>query len=287
MNLPRAYQTCQHITRRNAKNFYYASLTLPKSKRQSIYSVYAFCRLCDDAVDEPASLREKLSQLETIRDDLNSALRGVPQGPIFTALSDTIQRYSIPHDYITKVINGVEVDLTQKRFKDFESLKQYCFGVASVVGLICARIFGYTDPLAEKYAIDLGLAMQLTNILRDIKEDFEQRDRVYIPLDEMERFGYSEQDLKNRVTNPAFYGLISFQIERARKYFDVGFQLLPLIPVRSRACPAILGAIYKRILDKIETRRFNLFEGRLRLSTREKMFIVTVTWIRSLFPRRL
>ena len=281
-----AYQECQRVARREAKNFYYAFITLPKSKRQAIYAAYALCRLCDDATDEPISLDEKLARLRDTEEKLSLGLAGQPVGPVFTAVADAARNFNIPHHYFEAVIRGVEVDLTQKRFQDFEALRQYCYGVASVVGLICLEVFRYNDPKAREYAVELGLAMQLTNIIRDIKEDME-RDRIYIPLEEMARFGYSETDIENCVTNQAFYNLMQFQVQRARHYFKSGLRLLPLLSLRSRACPAILGALYTRILDRIESNNFNVFEGRISLSRREKLLLAVKTWLKSMLPYAL
>jgi phytoene synthase len=155
--------------------------------------------------------------------------------------------------------------------------------VASVVGLICLQIFGYEDDDAKEYAVDLGLAMQLTNIIRDIREDFDMG-RVYLPQDEMARFGYSEEDLKNGVRNEAFLELMRFQSQRAREYFERGFKLLPYLSRRSRACPAVLGALYSKVLDRIEASDYDVLESRVSLSKAEKISITAKTWLGSMLP---
>ena len=187
-------------------------------------------------------------------------------------------RYDIPEEYFEDVIRGVEADLTKASYKDFEELRGYCYQVASVVGLICLQIFGYQDAKAKDYAIDLGLAMQLTNILRDVREDLEMG-RVYLPHDELSRFGYSEAELRDYDINDAFVALMRFQAERARHYFDSGFQLLPYLSPRSRSCPAVLGRIYSKVLQRIEASGYDVFRERISLSKGEKLRVTAQTWL--------
>ena len=281
-----AYQQCRRITRRAAKNFYYAFITLPPRKRKAVYATYAFCRLCDDASDEEIPTEEKLRLLAELREKLSMAYGGHPSGPVFTALAHASSAFEIPEEYLQEVVSGVEMDLTRSRYRNFEELRTYCYRVASVVGLICIQIFGYSDPRAKEHAIDLGLAMQLTNILRDIKEDL-GRDRVYLPLDELSHFGCSVEQLEAGVSNQAFQELMRFQATRAREYFESGFKLLPFLSPRSRACPAVLGQLYSHILDRIESNDFNVFDGRLSLSRSEKCLVTARTWMRSLLPMSL
>ena len=278
-----AYRHCRLITKRAATNFYYAFITLPPRKRKAIYAAYAFCRLCDDAADGGSDIDQKLRLLSDLREQLSMAYSRQPDGPVFTALSDAADVFQIPEEDFQQVVAGVETDLTKTRYRDFEELRTYCYQVASVVGLICIQIFGYSHVKAKEYAVDLGLAMQLTNILRDVKEDAD-RDRVYIPLDDIEAFGYSEEELKAGVNNESFRKLMDFQAQRARRYFDSGFNLLPLLPARTRACPAVLGQIYSHLLGRIEARDFNVFHGRVNLSKREKYLVTAQTWIKSLLP---
>ena len=280
-----AYEHCRRVTRQEARNFFYAFLTLPAAKRRAIYAVYAFCRLCDDAVDEVASIEDKQAALKSLSERLDTAYEADAEGPVFTALIHAAITYHIPRDYFREVIRGVEMDLETNRYQTFEDLRQYCYRVASVVGLICLEIFGYRHPNARWYAIDLGLAMQLTNILRDIQEDL-ARDRIYIPQDELLRFGYTEEDLRNQVRNDAQQRLITFQVQRAQSLFQSGARLLPYLSNRSRACPAVLAAIYTRILRRIQANDYNVFDGRISLSSREKLLVMTMTWLKSLLPLR-
>ena len=225
----------------------------------------------------------KLKALAELKANLNSIYSGDASSPVYVALADVAQTYDIPQHYFQEVILGVESDLVKERFHSFEELKEYCYRVASVVGLICLQIFGYEDDDAKEYAVDLGLAMQLTNIIRDVREDLDMG-RVYLPQDELARFGYTEEDLKNRVRYQAFFELMQFQSKRAREYFDRGFKLLPYLSRRSRACPAVLGALYSRVLDRIEASEYDILESRVSLSKAEKIAITAKTWFGSMLP---
>ena len=229
-----AYEECRLITRRAAKNFYYAFITLPPAKRKAIYAAYALCRLSDDAADEEVPTVEKLRLLEEVRGNLSMGYSGRPVDQVYVAVAHAASTFDIPEEYFQEVVSGVATDLTKSRYQDFEELRAYCYQVASVVGLICIQIFGYSNVRAKQYAIDLGLAMQLTNILRDVKEDLD-RDRVYLPLDEISRFDYSVAELRDGVINQPYRRLMKFQAQRAREYFDSGFKLLPFLsPVPGR-----------------------------------------------------
>jgi phytoene synthase len=284
-SLELAYEECRLVTRREAKNFYYAFLTFPAAQRRAIYVAYAFCRYCDDSVDAQRTIGEKLRLLSDLRQKLDLMYQGGADGPIFVALADVAERYDIPQEYFQGVLSGVESDLTKHRFENFEELRGYCYQVASVVGLICLQIFGYQDPRAKGHAIDLGLAMQLTNIARDVREDLEL-DRIYIPTAEIEQFGYSEAELRAGVVNEPFLNLMRFQTQRARGYFQSGFQLLPYLSPRSRACPAVLGQLYSRVLDRIESADYDVLHYRINLSKIEKLRIMIQTWSASMLPRR-
>ena len=280
-----AYADCRNITRREAKNFYYAVVTLPPDKRKAIYAAYAFCRHCDDAVDDGDSPEDKLSALAELQSNLDEAYLGRPGTPEFLALSDTADRYAIPQEYFSEIIRGVESDLVKTRYQNFDELREYCYRVASVVGLVCLQIFQYppqNGAAAREYAVDLGLAMQLTNIIRDVREDWSMG-RVYLPQDEMTRFGYTEEQLAAGVHNDAFVELLRFQGQRAREYFRSGFRLLPFLSRRSRACPAALGAIYSRVLDRIEASGYDVLgERRIALSGGEKARIAARAWVASM-----
>ena len=277
------YRESREITRREAKNFYYAFLTLPQERRRAIYVAYAFCRYCDDAVDTAESVDQKMATLESLHASLNDAYTGRTSDPLFLALADVADRHDIPEEYFKQVIHGVESDLTKVRYQDFEELRSYCYQVASVVGLICLQIFGYKDDSAREHAIDLGLAMQLTNIARDIQEDL-GLGRIYLPQDEIARFGYSEEALEAGIVNESFIDLMRFQAQRARGYFDSGFKLLPYLSPRSRACPAVMGQLYSKVLQRIEEAKFDVFQHRISLSKSEKLRVTAQTWFTSMLP---
>ncbi len=286
INLDAAYAECREITRRQARNFYYAFVLLPPRQRMAFYVAYAFCRYCDDAVDSEAPVEEKLQRLAELRDMLDRCYRGQSDEPVFLALSQVARQCNIPQEYFGDILSGMETDLVKTRYPNFEELRQYCYQVASAVGLICVYIVGATGEQAKTHAIDLGLAMQLTNIARDVKEDLEFG-RIYLPQDELARFGYSEEDLLSGRFNGAFQDLMQFQTQRARDYFQSGFQLLPYLTPRARACASVLGRIYSKLLDRIESSDYDVFNHRVSLSTPEKLGIMAHSWAGSMWPRRL
>ena len=278
-----AYEHCRQITRTQARNFYYGFLTLPPAKRRAIYAVYAFCRQCDDAADEATDPSEQLRRVQAQRRRLQNTLGGRPEGPVHLALADAVESFAITTEYLEEVVNGVEMDAVTSRYRTFQDLERYCYRVACCVGLICIEIFGCRDERAKRYAIDLGLAMQLTNILRDVAEDA-GRGRIYIPGEDLDRFEYSEAEIMAGAVNDSFRALMRFQVERARAYFDDARHLLPLLPALSRACPAMLHAIYSRVLDRIEDRNYDIYRGRVGLGTAEKILLVARVWPRVLVP---
>ncbi len=275
-----AYEACAQITREASTNFYYAFLTLPEEKRRAIYATYAFCRLCDDIVDEPDREGDPAAELADVRVRLGNAYEGNESGAIWTALADAQKRFGIGHSNYAAVIEGCEMDLTQTRYETFDDLIEYCKRVASAVGLVCIEVCGYEDDSAVDHAIDLGIAMQLTNVVRDVAEDA-RNGRIYLPLEELERFGYSEQDLLAGVVNDNFRSLIKFQVDRARQYFERGNNLFPLLDRRSRACPQAMAEVYMGILDKIENADYDVMSARVSLSKREKLMLAGKLWLRS------
>lgn len=289
--LARAYDHCQQVAKEHAKNFYYAFRTLPLHKRHAIYAVYAVCRLWDDIADDDAPLPEKRRMFSETRRTLASTLsysvddatgsdpRPPPQ-PEFIALADATSVFGIPLEYYDQILQGVESDLVKDRFADFAELREYCYKVASVVGLICIEVFGYDDPRAEGYAVDMGIALQLTNILRDLDEDA-GRDRIYLPQDEMARFGYTEEDLKDGVVNDQFTSLMQFQVDRARSYYERSRPLFDMVELESRTCLRVLHEAYAAILDRIEQSGFDVYSQRIGLSTSEKLLITARLWIGS------
>jgi phytoene synthase len=282
--LKTAYAYCREVTRREARNFYFAFITLPTLRRTAIYVVYAFARLCDDIADSEQLPNQKVKLLKQTHKNLADAFEGHPEGPIFSALVDVAHKYQIPQEYFDALISGVEMDITKTRYANFEELKHYCYGVSTTVGLICAEILGYKDPMAREYAVDLSLAMQLTNILRDLKEDA-AKNRIYLPQDELRHFGYSEVDLRQEVINQQYLELMEFQTQRIREYYLRASKLLPLVPLRSRTCVAILHGFYSKLLDHIQSQNFDVFRETIRLSKREKLFLTWKLWITSFIPQ--
>lgn len=280
-----AYAHCAQVAKREAKNFYYGFLLLPPHQRRAIYAAYAFARLCDDIVDEDGpDDQEKAARLAALRNDLRRCLDGNPEGPVFAALHDAVRTFAIPHDYLFQLVDGVEMDLLSRRYRTFAELERYCYLVASVVGLICIQVFGYSGgEEARRRAVDLGIALQLTNILRDVREDL-ARDRIYIPQEEMDAFGYSEEALCRGDAGPSFYRLMAFQVERAREYYRSGLRLLPLLPRRPRACVGAMAGIYLRILERIAREPEIVLRERVSLGTGAKLALAGRELVRSVVP---
>ncbi len=283
IHLEDAYDYCEQITRNEARNFYYAFITLPMRKKRAIYTAYAFCRRCDDAVDNSESTTEKKRLLDEIENNLKSGINLdkliLENNPIILATCAIIKEFNIPQQYFFDVIQGVRMDIEFTTFNSFDEVKEYCYKVASVIGLICIKIFGYSNPKAIDYAIDFGLAMQLTNILRDILDDLNEN-RCYLAYEEMDKFNYSINHLRESLYNDDFIQMMKFEVDRAKRYFESGSRLLPLVNTDSRICLVILSKIYSKILKKIERSNYNIFQTNYRLNTFEKLSIMGFTWLR-------
>lgn len=272
MTIAEAYQTCREIARREAKNFYYAFIALPAHKRDAICAVYAFMRHADDlSDDESISVEQRRRNLEAWLDRWHSASQGeATDDPVFVALADAQRRFAIPYGLLDSLVEGTAMDLTRTyapgeydTYATFEDLYRYCYLVASVVGLVCIRIFGYSDRRAEKLAEETGIAFQLTNILRDVKEDVERK-RVYLPLDNLRRYGVSVAELA-ALPAPLKENqreLLALIAARAEAYYRSGYDLLPLIDVDSRPALWVLISIYHRLLKGIEEARYEVFVRR-------------------------
>lgn len=285
LQLQAAYSVCRHIARSAAKNFYYGFLVLPKDKRNAISAVYAFMRRADDISDDPSvppqQRREKLDQWV-------SALRRVAAGertddPVLFALADSQKRYSIPLDLLEKLVQGTAMDVPcgragpggspQLQYDTFDQLYDYCYHVASVVGLICIRIFGYRDPRAEKLAEQTGVAFQLTNIIRDVQEDA-RLGRVYLPREDFLRFGLDAHALTNGSAPNALRPVLEFEALRAREFYRAAEDLLPLIDEDGQPALWTLVEIYRRLLERIIARNYDVFSGKVKLSTAEKLAVL-------------
>lgn len=280
-----AYEACSTITRQEARNFYFAFITLPRAKRRAIYAIYAFCREADDIADGDADLVEKIDAFTRLRKRLTAVIEGKPQTLTDLALSDAIVRFSVDPDHLVQVINGVEMDLTVLRYETFTDLHLYCHLVASAVGLSVLPILAHRRGWrltreVENLGEALGLGLQLANIVRDVAEDIE-RNRIYIPLEDLERFAVTEKMLRTGETNEEVRALLAFEIERARSYIREGEKLIDHLPRHARGCPMLLAAIYSRILDRIETKGYDVFSARVSLSTKEKLILTFRTWVRA------
>jgi phytoene synthase len=282
-----AYAACRAIARTKAKNFYYAFVALPASKRNAICAVYAFMRQADDlSDDESRSIAERRIALDAWVGDWHQALAGNPTNdPVFVALLDAQRRFGIPPQLLDQLIEGTATDLEPSSvnagrfaaYATFADLYRYCYLVASVVGLVCIRIFGYLDPRAEKLAEETGIAFQLTNILRDVREDA-QRGRLYLPLEDLERCGVSASSMtaisSGQQLTPEQRQVLAIQAERAGEFYKSADALLPLISPDSRAALWVLVTIYHRLLRHIEQRNFDVFSARIGVPAYEKLTIL-------------
>jgi len=271
-SLDSSYEYCCKIARTRAKNFYYSFVLLSKEQKNAMCAIYAFMRYCDDLSDEPGAAA---APIERWREDLTNALAGqtTSPGPLWPAFQDAVSRYRIPHAYFYEMIDGVLSDLEPRRIQTFDELYRYCYQVASVVGLTIIHIFGFDDPEALPLAEKCGIAFQLTNILRDVREDAE-RGRIYIPQEDLARFGAASEDLREGRESESFARMMSFEAARARRYYDESRPLLNLVHKRSRSSLWALITIYSRLLDRIRQSNYDVLRRRIRLSTFEKSFIV-------------
>jgi phytoene synthase len=268
------------LTKASGSNFYYAFLFLPKPKREAIYAVYAFCRLSDDLVDDAKAGGDVAAALTRWREELDVCFRDGVGSPVIVAAGQAARRFGIPKLLFEELLDGMEMDLTRTRYATFGELYSYCYRVASVVGLICIEIFGYQNPRTKEYAERLGVAFQLTNILRDLTVDG-RRGRIYLPQDELKRFGYSEDELLAGIYNDAFVELMRFQVGRARDYFRSAVAALPDEDRRSLLAAEIMRAIYYRLLLKIERQGYNVFTRDIAVPRARKLLLAGGLWLRS------
>ncbi|HWY58988.1 MAG TPA: phytoene/squalene synthase family protein [Terriglobales bacterium] len=293
-----AYSVCRSITRSAAKNFYYAFLVLPRAKRQALCAVYAFMRRCDDiADDESFSQYDRRQKLAGWLDAFHRAQSGEPTDePVLLALTDAQRRYNIRIGLLDQLAYGTAMDVEggppdasgspaphelSVRYRTFDDLYQYCYRVASVVGLVCIHVFGYRDPAAEPLAERLGLAFQLTNIIRDVKEDASM-DRIYLPQEDLDKFGISLSSLRAASDPAIFRPLLAMEADRAREYYRAGAELLPLVEEDSQPALWVLMTIYQRLLDKIALRQYDVFSDKVSLSVREKLGILAKGFLKRL-----
>jgi phytoene synthase len=279
-SLARSYRYCEDVARREAGNFYPAFLLLPAPRRRAMCALYTFMRIADDLSDEQAPLHLKRQLLADWRGGLHDALAGRYRHPAYVALHDTVTEYRIPVKYLSAVIDGVEMDLEPIVYRTFAELRNYCHHVASVVGLACIHIWGFRGADAERYAEDAGIAFQLTNILRDLGEDA-GRGRVYLPLEDIERFGYSHERLQQGVCDASFQALMRFEVQRAHDFYRSGWCLVPRLSSAGRAVYLMMAHTYRGLLFEIEKRNYDVFRSRVRVPRWKKlMFALTALPVR-------
>ena len=292
--LDMAYSVCRHIARSAARNFYYGFVVLPRPKRNALSAVYAFMRRCDDIADDNAlSFHDRRNKLAEWLDAVHRAFAGQPTDePVLLALTDAQRRYQIPVGLLDQLAYGTAADVEQEpvpgemtaalstRYRTFEELRQYCYGVASVVGLVCIRIFGYRDPAAEPLAERCGVAFQLTNIIRDVKEDAAMG-RIYFPEEDLAQFGLAAADF---VTPDVarLRPLLAMEADRARELYGSGEELVHMVNEDSQPALWVLITIYRRLLEKIASRQYDVFSERVRLSAQEKLTILAKGFLKRL-----
>ena len=286
LTLSNAYRYCRQIARHHAKTFYLATLFLSKKQRNPIYAMYALLRTVDDLVD---LAEDKLTNGNLTREELGTMMTAWKtrlhecyngnhnDDPIMMAWQDTLKQYHIPIDLPLDLMDGVAMDIDFKPFETFDELYVYCYKVASVVGLMCSEIFGYSDKKALDHAIELGIAMQLTNILRDIGEDVD-RGRIYLPLEDLRRFRYSQEEFMRKEMNENFVKLIEFQIARARSYYASSEQGIPMLEKNSRLAVMVSSVNYCNILKAIEENNYDVFSQRAYRSLYQKIQTIPRIW---------
>jgi phytoene synthase len=272
------HQYCQQKAAASGSSFYYSFLFLPPERRRAITALYAFCREVDDVVDECTDAAVARAKLAWWRNEIAAACRGGAQHPVARALAEVAPRYNLPEARLGEIIDGMQMDLDYNRYPDFDTLKQYCHRVAGVVGLLSAEIFGYSDRRTLDYAANLGLAFQLTNIVRDVGEDA-RRNRIYLPLDELARHGVAESDILQARETDNFRRLMAFQIERAQGYYRTAFDHLPAEDRRPQRAGIIMAAIYQTLLEEIRRDGCHVLAQRTSLTPVRKLWIAWKTWL--------
>ena len=265
---------CADKAAQSGSSFYYSFRLLAPDRRRAITALYAFCREVDDVVDEVCDPNVARAKLAWWRDEVERIYDGTPQHPVAIALRDAVQRYRLPKDHLLRVIDGMQMDLEQARYATFADLEDYCDHVAGVVGLMSAEIFGYEDARTRDYARKLGVAFQLTNIIRDVGEDA-RRGRIYLPQEDLDRFGVAATDVLRAHASPAFVELMRFEADRARGWYDDAIAALPARDRRSQRPGLAMAAIYRTLLDEIARDGFEVLDRRIALTPLRKLWIAT------------
>ena len=267
-------------TKKSKSNFYYSFLFLPKKKREALFAVYAFCRYSDDLVDETSSPEEARIKIAEWRKEIDACYEGQPSHPIMLALKDVIQDFPIPKTYLHELVDGMEMDLEKKRYATFDELSEYCYYAASVVGLICIEIFGYRSADTKEYAILLGKALQVTNILRDVGEDAD-KGRIYLPSEDYQQFHLTEEDILQKKYTPAFASLMRFEANRADELYQRAISFYDKKDQPMLFPAEIMRKIYYRILTLIIAKNFDVFHERVRVPNQLKIMIALQEWLSS------
>lgn len=270
---------CQEKAAKSGSSFYYSFLFLPPERRKAITALYAFCREVDDIADECTDIVVATTKLAWWEAEIKRAFDGSPQHPVSQALQPAIKAYDLPQELFIEIIDGMRMDLGEVRYADLKSLQLYCYRVASVVGQLSASIFGYSDRQTLKYANDLGMAFQLTNIIRDVGEDA-RRDRIYLPQDEMRQYGVTENDILQGKQTEQFASLMAFQAQRAQQYYESAFAALPKADRKNQLTGLIMAAIYRSLLDEISRDNYQVLNQRISLTPIRKLWLAIKTWLR-------
>lgn len=272
-------QYCADKCRQSSSSFTLSFRFLPHAKRRAMTALYAFCREVDDVVDECSDTGVARNVLDWWRGEVAAIYGGKPSHPVCQALVPVVRHYNLPQELLLEIIDGMEMDLDRPRYADFKSLQLYCYRVASVVGLLAAEIFGYTKRETLKYAHDLGIAFQLTNIIRDVGEDA-RRNRIYLPQDELQRFGVSEADILRARETDGFHQLMAFQIERARHYYQQAFDHLPDADRKAQRAGLIMAEIYQALLNEVERSGCHVLKERVSLTPTYKLWLALKSWLK-------
>ncbi|MFA5172388.1 MAG: presqualene diphosphate synthase HpnD [Sulfuriferula sp.] len=273
------HQYCQDKAAASGSSFYYSFRFLPENRRLAITALYAFCREVDDIVDECSDTNVALTKLNWWRQEIKDLFQGQPHHPVSHALAPAIQEFNLPAEQFQEIIDGMEMDLTMHRYEDFKSLRLYCHRVAGVVGELSAIIFGYTERATLRYAADLGLAFQLTNIIRDVGEDA-RRNRIYLPMDELAKFNVPASDILNARQTDNFKQLMEFQYQRAQEFYDLAFSELPQADRKAQKTGLVMAAIYRTLLEEIRHDGYLVLTQRTALTPVRKLWIAWRTWMK-------
>ena len=270
---------CQQKAAQSGSSFYYSFLFLAPDRRRAITALYAFCREVDDTVDECTDASIARTKLSWWRKEVAAMISGAPTHPVTQALQAHLTTFALDSQYLMAIIDGMEMDLDQTRYLDFPGLQKYCWHVASAVGILSARIFGVTNPQTLEYAEKLGLAFQLTNIIRDVGEDA-RKGRIYLPVNELQQFGVTAADILNARHSDKFEQLMQFQAARAHKLYDEAFALLPKEDRRAQRPGLIMAAIYRAVLTEVERDGFHVLNQRISLTPIRKLWLAWITYVR-------